>query len=117
NDDGLLFWRAEQLFTAGAGVLARRAFLRQAVGGHRSRYLAQVDGRAAALDAAVKRGVDHLVVQVASRAVDEDGRVPELEPVSAAPVRAREKHHATRRSFLRRSAARRSRSEERRVGG
>src|SRR5207248_9203978 len=117
TNHGLLFRRAEQLFATGAGILARRSLLSQAVGGHRSRYLAQVDGRAAALDAAVKRGVDHLVVEITSRAVDEDGRVPELEPVGAAPVPAREKHHATRRSFLRRSAARRSRSEERRVGG
>src|SRR5207245_872804 len=107
NNHDLLLGRAEQLFAAGAGILARRTLFGQAIGGHRSRYLAQVDGRVAALGAAVERGVDHRVVQVASCAVDENGRVPELEPVGAAPVRAGEKHHATRRSFFRRSAARR----------
>src|ERR1700737_4865336 len=103
----LLFWSAEELFAARARVLTGRGFLGQAIGGHRSGNLAQVDDRAAALGTAVQRGVGRFVIEVAGGAIDEDGRVPELEPVRAAPVRTGKKHQPTRRSFLSRSAARR----------
>src|ERR1700737_4380357 len=87
HDHELLFWRAEQLLAARAGKLAGGAFLSQAIVRHRLGNRAEVDRRAATLGTAIERGIDHLIVEVPPGAVDEDGRVPELELVRAAPVR------------------------------
>src|ERR1700730_11783451 len=107
DNDGLLFRRTEQLLATRARILAGRAFFSLAIGGHRTRNLAQVDNRAATLGTPVQRGVGGLVLEVAPGAVDKNRSVPELEPVRAAPVRAGKVHQETRCSFLSRSAARR----------
>src|SRR5207245_7308958 len=98
----------EELLAARAGKLACGAFRGQAVLRHDIGDRAQVDRRAAALRAAIEGRVNEPVLEITSRAVHKDRRVPELEPDGAAPVRTGEIHQLTRWSFLSGSAARRN---------